>query len=103
MCNFYRNGFGSIGFHRDNEKIFGDKPHITSVTFVETGIIDNPRPFILKNGKDGEKIEYNLNNGDLLSMSGNLQKFWLHGMPKDLRHEYGRISLTFRIIELKSD
>ena len=51
MCNFYRSGFGSIGFHRDNEKIFGDKPHITSITFLETGMIDNPRPFILKNGK----------------------------------------------------
>ena len=45
MCNFYRNGFGSKGFLRDNEKIFGDKPHITSVTFLEAGIIDNPRPF----------------------------------------------------------
>ena len=102
LCNFYRDGSDSIGFHRDNEKIFGEKPHITSLTFIETGIISNPRPFILKHGRTGRRIEYKLNNGTLLSMSGNLQKLWLHGMLKDFKHEFGRINLTFRIIEIKT-
>ena len=56
----------------------------------------------LKNGKTERRIEYKLNNGTLLSMSGNLQKLWLHGMLKDFEHEFGRISLTFRIIEVKT-
>src|SRR6185436_9632432 len=36
LLNLYRTGSDSVGWHRDNEKEFGENPIIASVSFGET-------------------------------------------------------------------
>lgn len=38
LCNYYRNGQDSMGWHRDNEAVLGRNPSIASVTFGATRI-----------------------------------------------------------------
>ena len=95
LLNLYRNGKDSVGWHRDNEKEFGDNPVIASVSLGET------RPFQLRHKyrKDVDKLEIPLTHGSYLLMAGGTQHFWEHQIPKTAREIGPRINLTFRIIK----
>jgi alkylated DNA repair dioxygenase AlkB len=94
LLNLYRDGKDSVGWHRDDEKEFGENPVIASVSFGET------RPFQLKHKfkKDVERINVPLTHGSLLIMKDATQHFWEHQVPKTARSIGPRINLTFRII-----
>jgi alkylated DNA repair dioxygenase AlkB len=93
LCNYYRNGQDSMGFHADNEKELGKNPTIASVNFGET------RRFIFRRRDDKNvKYELALNHGSLLVMSGAMQHYWVHAVPKEPKRTKPRINLTFRHI-----
>lgn len=94
LLNYYRDGKDGMGWHQDNEKELGVNPTIASVTFGET------RPFQLKHlsNKTLKTINIPLTNGSLLIMSGEVQHFWKHQIPKTTKSLGGRINLTFRNI-----
>jgi alkylated DNA repair dioxygenase AlkB len=93
LCNFYRNGQDSMGFHADNEKELGINPVIASVNFGES------RRFIFRRRDDKTiKHELVLSHGSLLVMSGAMQHHWLHAVPKEPKRTKPRINLTFRHI-----
>jgi alkylated DNA repair dioxygenase AlkB len=93
LCNYYRNGQDSMGFHADNEKELGSNPVIASVNFGES------RRFIFRRRDDKTiKHELVLTHGSLLIMSGAMQHHWVHAVPKEPKRTKPRINLTFRHI-----
>ena len=82
-----------MGFHSDDEKELGLNPTIASVNFGES------RRFIFRR-KDNknEKFELLLTHGSLLIMSGEMQHYWQHAIPKEPKKTKPRINLTFRWI-----
>ncbi|MFD2552502.1 alpha-ketoglutarate-dependent dioxygenase AlkB family protein [Bizionia sediminis] len=93
LLNLYRSGSDSNGWHADNEKELGINPVIASVS------LGAPRVFHFKH-KDikTEKHKLVLESGSLLVMSGEMQHYWLHQIPKTKKNIGARINLTFRHI-----
>jgi alkylated DNA repair dioxygenase AlkB len=92
LANWYRDGRDSNGWHADDEKELGKNPKIASLSFGCT------RRFDLKHKNTNEKLSLELTTGSLLVMGGELQHFWKHQIPKQLKIKDDRINLTFRLI-----
>lgn len=92
LLNWYRDGDDYINWHADNEKELGKNPIIASVNFGET------RDFIIRKNDGLEKITIPLKHGSLLIMSGEMQHFWQHSLPKRKKVKDVRFNLTFRVI-----
>lgn len=93
LCNFYRNGRDSVGWHADAEPEMG--PVIASVSLgVE-------RLFRLKAFDGALVFAERLPHGSLFIMAGQTQKNFKHEVPKEPDLIQGRINLTFRRIEHK--
>ena len=93
LCNFYRNGSDSMGYHSDNERELGQNPLIASVNFGES------RRFLFRRKDDTtKKHELILSHGSLLIMGGAMQHHWQHAVPKEPKRTQPRINLTFRHI-----
>lgn len=93
LLNLYRDGNDHMGWHSDNEKLYGDDPTIGSVSFGAT------RRFLLRSNQDHtDKWSYDLCSGDVLIMKGSTQQHWTHSIPKMTRVAQPRINLTFRQI-----
>ncbi len=93
LCNFYRNGQDSVGWHSDDEPELGAKPIIASVSFGVT------RPFLLQHKKDKSlRFSVELTNASLLLMQGETQKNYRHAVLKNNKVVDARINLTFRQI-----
>ncbi|MBA4299311.1 Alkylated DNA repair dioxygenase AlkB [Algoriphagus alkaliphilus] len=91
LCNYYRDGQDSMGWHRDNEAVLGKNPSIASITFGSTRLFQI-RHYETKN----HKIDIPLTHGSLLMMSGESQHHWEHQLPKTKKVLEPRINLTFR-------
>lgn len=92
LCNLYRNGQDSMGWHADKEPELGKNPCIASLSFGES------RLFKFRHNKTKETIDVVLDNGCLLVMGGELQYHWRHAVPKTTKVTQPRINLTFRNI-----
>lgn len=93
LLNWYRDGLDHLNWHADDEKELGVNPIIASANFGET------RDFVLRRNDDPEKkIVLPLKHGTLLLMSGELQHFWQHSVPKRTKVIGSRFNLTFRRI-----
>jgi len=92
LVNLYRDGQDSNGWHSDDEKELGQSPFIASLSLGETRDIQ----FKHKNRK--ERKTYPLENGSLMLMYGEIQKYWKHQIPKTKRKKEARLNLTFRKI-----
>ena len=93
LCNLYRTGQDSVSLHDDREACLGPSPLIASLSLGAT------RRFVLKSKKlPKHTLNYLLEDGSLLVMAGNLQRHWLHGVPKTSRQVKPRLNLTFRWI-----
>jgi alkylated DNA repair dioxygenase AlkB len=95
LCNYYRNGLDSMGWHSDDEHELGPKPIIASLSFGAS------RRFQLRRKSDRETFDITLTHGSLLLMFGKSQSHWQHALPKTTRPSMrggdpGRINLTFR-------
>lgn len=95
LLNWYRDGGDHLSWHSDDEKELGTNPIIASANFGET------RDFVLR-GKDDHaaKIVLPLKHGTLLVMSGEIQRYWQHSVPKRKNVRGSRFNLTFRRIGL---
>ena len=94
LCNLYRDGQDSMGWHSDNEPELGPNPIIASLSLGST------RTFRFRNlNGQKETIDFELNHGSLLIMNSGVQESWEHSVPKRLRVKEPRINLTFRRID----
>jgi alkylated DNA repair dioxygenase AlkB len=91
LLNYYRDGNDSVAWHSDKDTIVGLKTEIASVSFGQA------RNFDFRN-KANHRQQYSLElqNGSLLLMKGDLQKYWEHRIAKSNIPMKARINLTFR-------
>lgn len=94
LLNLYRDEHDSVGWHSDAEPELGEMPVIASLSLGET------RTFRLrhKTRKDQKPVAIALNDGSLLLMAGQTQRFWQHAVNKERARCGPRINLTFRTI-----
>ena len=94
LCNLYRDGNDSMGWHSDDEAELGPDPCIASLSFGDE------RPFHLKHKmkKELASTKIQLGHGSLLLMQGSTQTYYKHQLPKSQKKRSPRINLTFRFI-----
>lgn len=92
LLNLYHNGDEGMSWHSDNEKELGVNPTIASLSFGAT------RKFSLKHKVTKQKVDVQLQSGNLLVMKGETQHKWIHSLPKTKKVKTPRINLTFRNI-----
>ena len=93
LCNLYRDGRDSMGWHSDDESELGAEPVIASLSF---GAV---RRFQLRHRHDPDRrLALDLPSGSLLTMAGRTQQNYRHALPKTVRKVDARINLTFRRI-----
>jgi alkylated DNA repair dioxygenase AlkB len=92
LVNRYRTGEDSMGLHADDEPELGRDPVVATVS------LGSARRFIVrsrrKQDRDGQDLR--LGHGALLVMGGTCQRYYVHGVPRELTARGERISLTFR-------
>lgn len=99
LCNFYRNGQDSMGWHSDDERELGLEPAIASLS------LGGPRVFRVRLKKKASveqdrqvQLKYLLTHGDLLLMWGRSQALTQHAVPRSTRLNERRLNLTFRLV-----
>jgi hypothetical protein len=88
ILNLYKTGDDFIPYHTDR----GIGGYADLVATVSLG---GTRRFYLKNNSDNSVIKTELHSGDLVIMSGNIQKLYKHTIPKQ-KNSSPRISITMR-------
>jgi len=95
LCNLYRDGTDSMGWHSDDERELGPAPCIASLSF---GAV---RRFRLRHRRDPMlRLDLDLMPGSLLRMAGATQRNYRHDLPKTKAPIGPRINLTFRRIAI---
>jgi alkylated DNA repair dioxygenase AlkB len=97
LCNHYRGGQDSMGWHADDEAEIGPTPLDKRIASVSLGA---PRRFLLRTREkdDRQTRRLVLGEGSLLEMGGPLQRDWQHAVPKTRRAVGPRLNLTYRVI-----
>lgn len=92
LCNKYKNGKQTIGYHADNE----ERGSISCIASISLGAA---RKFLFKCNATGAVTELVLDNGSLLIMGPGTQENYKHTVPSEPSIEEERINLTFRWFE----
>ncbi len=94
LLNYYRDNRDSMGLHSDDEPELGPRPVIASLS------LGQERTLVLKHkvNKLAKPVRLNLASGSLLLMKGDTQKYWKHGIAKEVHPLGPRVNLTFRQI-----
>lgn len=90
LCNLYRDGQDSVGWHSDDEPELGARPTIASLSLGAT------RTFKMRHEATREVVDFELAHGDLLVMRDESQSDWRHSVPRRARVDEPRLNLTFR-------
>jgi alkylated DNA repair dioxygenase AlkB len=90
LLNLYHDGNEGMGWHSDDEDTIARDSAIASVS------LGAARRFDFRHKKNGEKVQVMLENGSLLVMKAETQRFWQHSLPKSKRISAPRVNLTFR-------
>lgn len=92
LLNLYHNGSEAMNWHSDNEKEILEHSAIASISFGAE------RKFGFRHKETYEIISLMLENGSLLMMKGEIQKYWKHKLYTNAKIKEPRINLTFRTI-----
>ncbi len=91
LCNLYRDGQDSMGWHSDDEPELGTDPIIASLS------LGAERRFRFRHRQDHKHTRcLLLPNNSLLIMPAGLQAQWQHELPKTRQLTGPRVNLTFR-------
>ncbi|VVB03846.1 unnamed protein product [Arabis nemorensis] len=115
LLNRYKGANDYVGWHADDEKLYGPTPEIASVSFgcerdfvlkkkkheesslEKTGDGGSARKRLKRSSRDDQQ-SLTLKHGSLLVMRGYTQRDWIHSVPKRAKAEGTRINLTFRLV-----
>ena len=81
-----------MGWHSDDEKEIIENSTIASFSLGEI------RTFKLKHKQTKQIKSFQLENGSLLLMRNETQKYWVHSLPKSKKIKNARLNITFRKI-----
>ncbi|CAO2823567.1 unnamed protein product [Amaranthus hypochondriacus] len=118
LLNRYSGGNDYVGWHSDDESLYGPTPQIASLSFgcerdfflkkrpsksspsqvVEKKSKDEPMRKRLKRSNNTDQHSFTLKHGSLLVMRGYTQRDWIHSVPKRAKVDAVRINLTFRLV-----
>lgn len=90
LCNLYRDGRDTMGWHADDEPELGPSPVIASLS------LGAPRRFRIRPRSGGQSTGIDLLPGSLLLMQGRSQRDYQHAVTRTRRPVGPRINLTFR-------
>lgn len=90
LLNYYHDGSDGMGWHADNEKTLEKDAPIASIS------LGAERPFDLRHRRDKQRVRIHLEDGSMLLMKDELQRHWLHQLPKTKKVNAPRINATFR-------
>ncbi|CAK8531253.1 unnamed protein product [Lathyrus sativus] len=110
LLNRYKGGNDYVGWHADDEKLYGPTPEIASLSLgCDRDFVlkkrpskksrdgsDEPASKRLKKSGHDDQHTFRLKHGSLLVMRGYTQRDWIHSVPKRAKAEATRINLTFR-------
>lgn len=98
LLNLYRDGTDCMGWHADNEALYGgaDAPKTIASASFGAGRAFQLRPTPGGRADGRAKLEFELGGGDLLLMCGTTQRDWQHAVPARAKVGGVRINLTFR-------
>ncbi|KAG4948897.1 hypothetical protein JHK82_042089 [Glycine max] len=106
LLNRYNCGNDYVGWHSDDEKLYGRTPEIASLTFVlkkkpckksRDGSGEPASKRLKKGSHDADQHTFRLRHGSLMVMRGYTQRDWIHSVPKRAKAEATLINLTFRL------
>lgn len=91
LCNLYRDGRDSMGWHKDDDYPHGGQPAVASLSL---GAV---RRFLLKPRKGRHpSVGIDLEPGSVLLIDGPARTDWVHALPRTTRPLGPRVNLTFR-------
>lgn len=94
LASLYPHGGAAVGYHADDEPLFGDRPTIASLS------AGAPRNFQITRSRQGRvleaELEIPLEDGDLLVMRGTFQSRYRHALKKAARSVGPRLNLSYR-------
>jgi len=99
--NLYRDGHDSVGWHTDNEALFDAEACDACILSLSLGATRN---FTVKKQEKwapngvGKPSVFPVAHGDICTMEGKFQKYYLHAVPKEPQVKAPRINLTWRWI-----
>lgn len=102
VVNWYENGEDDISFHSDCNYNMIDNAKILIISLYNYNEItnENLRTFIIKPKKNIKSLkdvfEIKLEHGMIITMCGNIQNEFRHGIKKDFNVKLPRISISFR-------
>jgi len=96
--NLYRNGSDCVGWHADDESLFGGLKGNSIIMSLSLG---QTRSFQIRLKNHGgvnpnPVLTTVLEHGDIITMEGYFQRFYEHRLPPEPNNEQPRINLTFR-------
>lgn len=96
LCNYYADGKSYISPHSDDQRDLVEGSQILSLSLGAS------RDFVFtsRGGRTKARttMSVRLDHGTVLSMGGQTQRHWKHGLPKRLRVDKARVNMTFRLI-----
>lgn len=92
LLNLYHNGSEGMSWHSDNEKEILENSAIASVSFGAE------RKFGFRHNLTKENFSLMLENGSVLIMKDEVQKYWKHKLYTSIKIKEPRINLTFRTV-----
>lgn len=96
LCNLYRGGQDCIGWHADDEPIFGGDPVVASLSFGAARVFKLRRSGPHHRDVPPVVRAWRLDPGSLLVMGRGVQTEWEHSVPRTREPVGERINLTFR-------
>ncbi|CAH8362257.1 unnamed protein product [Eruca vesicaria subsp. sativa] len=117
LLNRYKGANDYVGWHADDEKLYGPTPEIASVSFgcerdfvlkkkklEDSSLIEKrgdggpAKKRLKRSSREEDQQRFTLKHGSLLVMRGYTQRDWIHSVPKRVKAEGTRINLTFRLV-----
>lgn len=99
IVNWYGDNTDYIAMHSDCEAGMIPNHTISMVNLYEDGNNENPRTFTVQNKKTLETIDVVLEHGMVITMGGEMQKHYRHGVSTLEKECPKRISVSFRQME----
>lgn len=90
LANLYQEGTQGMAWHSDGDMSLAKQTTIASLSLGAT------RKFCFRHLRTKEKIEMQLQSGQLIVMRGETQQHWQHAIMKSQKVIHPRINLTFR-------
>ncbi|KAK9668480.1 hypothetical protein RND81_13G063700 [Saponaria officinalis] len=116
LLNRYKGGNDYVGWHSDDESLYGPTPEIASLSFgcdrdfflkkkpsklsqvPQKAPEEAPANKRLKKSDNSDQHCFTLKHGSMLVMRGYTQRDWVHSVPKRAKVDAVRINLTFRLV-----